>query len=278
MKRIWAGAMAGAALLGAGCSSPEEMSEAVGAVAAAQAAQGGTPAATPRAFAMDDSERAGDGEEMAERSFTYNWPAAVSAIPALAQMLGAERDERLAEQKSEWADQRANCPPEAGACQNNSFELSWQIVADTKRFLSLSSSVYTYAGGAHGSYGRSSLVWDREAGEALDPAALFTSLDALGEAIRPPVCRLLDREREQRRGEPVPEGSTQWPHQCPVMEDTVIFLGSAKGKTFDRIGVYYGPYVAGPYAEGDFEFTVPISPAILAAVKPHYRAAFAAGS
>jgi hypothetical protein len=62
------------------------------------------------------------------------------------------------------------------------------------------------------------------------------------------------------------------------MEDTVIFLGSAKGKAFDRIGVYYGPYVAGPYAEGDFEFTLPVSPAILAAVKPRYRAAFARGS
>ncbi len=39
----------------------------------------------------------------------------------------------------------------------------------------------------------------------------------------------------------------------------------------------YTPYVAGAYAEGDFEFTLPVSPAMLRAVKPDYRDAFALG-
>lgn len=276
VKRNWVSAVGGLAMAIAACSSPEEMSGAVGGIAAAKAAQGGQ-ANAPRAFAMDDTERDGDGEDAAERGFIYNWPAEVSAIPDLAQLLAAERDDRLAEQKAEWEDQRLGCPPEAMACKRNQLEVNWQVVADTPRFLSLSSSVYAYGGGAHGNFWRTSLVWDRTAGAALEPAALFTSIEALGEAIRAPVCRMLDRERAKRRGQPVPEGSDEWPDNCPPMDDTVVFLGSAKGARFDRIGIYYAPYVAGPYAEGEFEFTLAVSPAILAAVKPEYRDAFAPG-
>jgi len=276
----------------AACSSPEEMSAAVGPAAGAQAGAAQTTgskaparesaqtalerrlAADAKPFVMDEAEQ--DGE--AQRIFAYSWPRQASAIPGLVSVLATDRDTRLAEQKSEWEDQRLGCSPDSGACRNNSIEVNWQVISDTLRFLSLSSSIYSYAGGAHGNYWRTSLVWDREAGEALEPQALFASPGALGEAIRPRVCRLLDREREERRGEPAPAGSSEWPYQCPGMEDTVIFLGSASGTRFDRIGVYYAPYVAGPYAEGDFEFTVPVNAAVLRAVKPVYREAFAAGS
>ena len=44
----------------------------------------------------------------------------------------------------------------------------------------------------------------------------------------------------------------------------------------DRIGILIGPYEAGPYAEGGYEVTLPVTPAILAVVKPEYRASFAA--
>lgn len=284
VKRVMCGLLSGLLIALAACSSPEEMSAAVG-LAQARGEAAGTGeraqamlerriAKDARPFAMDDAER--DGE--AERNFAYSWPRQASAIPELARMLAADRDTRLAEQKSEWADARASCPPGSFACARNQLEVSWQLVADTKRFLSLSSSTYSYSGGAHGNTWRGALVWDREAGTALEPAALFVSLEALGAAIRPPACRLLDREREERRGESVPEGAGEWPDNCPPIEDTVIFLGSANGTHFDRIGVYYAPYTAGPYAEGDYEFTLPVSQGIVDAAMPQYRAAFALGS
>ena len=46
---------------------------------------------------------------------------------------------------------------------------------------------------------------------------------------------------------------------------------------FDRIGFLIGPYAAGPYAEGSYDVTLPVTPAVIAAVKPEFRTAFAAG-
>ena len=58
------------------------------------------------------------------------------------------------------------------------------------------------------------------------------------------------------------------------MAQTLI-LGSRNHKTFDRIGFLIAPYEAGPYAEGSYEVTLPVTPAVLAAVKPEWRGAFA---
>ena len=55
---------------------------------------------------------------------------------------------------------------------------------------------------------------------------------------------------------------------------STVILGSSNKRTFDRIGVLVGPYEAGPYAEGDYEVTLPVTQAVLAAVRPEYRAAF----
>ena len=43
------------------------------------------------------------------------------------------------------------------------------------------------------------------------------------------------------------------------------------GKRFDRLSVYFGPYVAGPYAEGDYELDFPVTASVLDAVKPRLR-------
>lgn len=225
--------------------------------------------AKPMAFAEDEGE-----EGKGEREFAYSWPRQVSAIPALAARLDAERQLRLDEQKTQWAEAIEDCPEEYVACRNNLYELEWQVVADTPRFLSLSASFATYTGGAHGLYGRDSTVWDREAEEALSALQLFTSTPALEEALGEVACDALNAERGERRGAPVVPDPDDWSSACVPMADAVLFLGSSTGARFDRIGVYYGPYVAGAYAEGDFEFTFPVTPALLNAVKPDYRVAF----
>jgi len=56
-----------------------------------------------------------------------------------------------------------------------------------------------------------------------------------------------------------------------------VILGSADKQHFTRIGVLIDPYAAGPYAEGGYEVTLPVTPAVLRAVKPEYRALFAHG-
>jgi hypothetical protein len=54
-----------------------------------------------------------------------------------------------------------------------------------------------------------------------------------------------------------------------------VLLGSSDKQRFNRIGLIAAPYVAGSYAEGPYEITLPVTPAVLAAVKPEYKAAFA---
>ena len=76
LARAGAGLALAIGLLGAGCSSPEDMA---GATASAEAAASTGSEAV--AFA-DNAEKDGG-----KREFAYAWPAEVSAIPALAESL-----------------------------------------------------------------------------------------------------------------------------------------------------------------------------------------------
>ncbi|RYY33636.1 MAG: hypothetical protein EOP59_17370 [Sphingomonadales bacterium] len=128
-------------------------------------------------------------------------------------------------------------------------------------------------------YGLQSLVWDKAAKKSFDGVALFQSPEALETAIGPRLCAALNKEREKRRGEPV--GPAGGPDDigfdsCQHIKDATVLVGSSTGKAFDRIGVWFGPYVAGSYAEGAYELTFPVDAAVLKAVKPEYAGAFAA--
>ena len=148
--------------------------------------------AAPKAEAVTftDNTTADGGE----REFAYKWPAAVSAQPELVRQLAAERDKLLAAETADWEASVAECPADAVSCRNRSYAMSWQVVADTPRFLSLSGDFATYTGGAHGMYGLRSLVWDKQAKTALDGAALFRSPDALDAALGPKLCAALNAE------------------------------------------------------------------------------------
>ena len=262
-----------AALL-AGCSSPEEVAKGTG--VAAQASASAAPAATaaaaaPGAVAFTDNQ----GKDDAAREFSYSWPAEVSAVPALARRLTAERDKLLAEQKAEWEEaKREFAGEDCVSCINRSFEKGWEVVADLPRFLSLSASFYVYSGGAHGTGAFDALVWDREAQAFFDPKALFRSEAALQDALGEAWCKALKAERMKRLGEDYYEDSV---FTCPTIADLTVLAGSSDKRRFDRIGLLAAPYVAGAYAEGSYEVTLPVTPKVLAAVKPDYKAAFALG-
>jgi hypothetical protein len=132
--------------------------------------------------------------------------------------------------------------------------------------------MYFYTGGAHGNSGFDALVWDREAGAALAPEALFRSEAALQDALGGAWCKALNAEKRKRMGGDFSEDSF---FPCPPIADLTVLLGSSDKQRFNRIGLIAAPYVAGSYAEGPYEITLPVSPAVLAAVKPEYKAAFA---
>lgn len=216
------------------------------------------------------------GAAQPAEDFGYTYPAKARAIPALR----AELDRRAAklrawfragtaaERRSAAADKRTYHPWEQA--------VGWSVVADTPRFLSLSAQTYSYTGGAHPNHGYDALVWDRRAGRALKAVDLFASGAAFNRVFRKPFCAVLDRERAERRaGEPIAPGEMF--NECIDPTKSTVILGSSDGRAFDRIGVLIAPYEAGPYVEGDYEVTLPVTPAVLAAVRPAYRVAFRPG-
>ncbi len=262
-----AGTLAACDLGGGGASDP--------APTATPKPTAATPTATAAATTASNGARA-VAEAPDDFLFEYSYPAEAGKIPELAAYL----DARLARNREQLANDAVEARREARSegfpYNKHSFTSVWKVVADLPGWLSLSEEISTYTGGAHGNYTMRSLVWDRKAGRAHDGIALFTSPAALEAALGDRFCDGLDRERAKRRGAPVPADSDDQFDKCPGIDELVVLVGSSNGRTFNRLTLYAGPYVAGPYAEGDFQVDINIDRAILAAVKPEFREAFSA--
>lgn len=212
--------------------------------------------------------------ENALYEFGYAYPPAVSAIAPLRKIF----DDRLEQSRTQLiADAREG---KADADKNQypyhpfSRDTTWNVVADLPQWLSLSAEFYEYSNGAHGNSGFDALLWDRRAQTARQPLDMFVGKDALRAAIQKPFCDALDQERAKKRGEPVTRGSSDMFSECIDPTAQTLILGSSNGKTFDRIGLLVAPYEAGPYAEGSYEVTLPVTGKVMAALKPQYRSAF----
>lgn len=212
-------------------------------------------------------------------SFSYAYPAQAGGIPELAADLDADAEKAKATLTSESEDDQKQAKANDYPYRAHSFSKEWKVVADLPRYLSLSGEFATYSGGAHGMYGLESLVWDKQAKAGMDGVALFQSAEALDKALGQKLCAALDAERAKRRGEAVPgnagDDDTGF-NSCQHVKDATVLVGSSGGGKFDRIGVWFGPYVAGPYAEGSYELNFPVDAAVIEAVKPEYREAFGA--
>lgn len=269
-RRRHCSAVALTLLMLAACSAPDDFAAQAAASLPEQSAA--SPAVTPAAAeAVAFTDTASKGE--AKRDFAYTWPAEASAVPQLVTRFTAERDKLLTEQKDDWAESlREFGDSDCGACVNRSFEKTWAVVTDLPRFLSLSASFYAYTGGAHGNGANDALVWDREAKAALDPKAMFRSGQALQDALGDTWCKALKGQRKAKLGV---DYSDDGFFGCPPIADLTVLVGSSDKRAFNRIGLIAAPYVAGSYAEGTYEVTLPVTAKVLEAVKPEYREAFA---
>lgn len=236
-------------------------------------ASAAAPAAAPVTTAVARTVK----EENELYEFSYFYPVQAAVIPALETWLDAD----LARHKAEVAkgadeDKKAADGGEF-PFRAHSGSTEWKLVADLPGWLSLSALVGGYTGGAHPNYAYTSILWDKQANRRIEVAELFASKAALAAAIRPAFCDALDAQRAKKRGEKVNRKSGDAFDECIDPTESAIILGSSNRRTFDRIGVLVSPYSAGPYAEGDYEVTLPLTPAVVAAIKPQYRAAFSAG-
>lgn len=264
------------ALLLAGCGSSEPLPTSSTAAPSEALADPVTPTGAP-SEAPPPQGRAVN-EENGLYQFAYAYPDAAAAIPPLRALLDRKLEKAKASLKAASREDQADAKTSDRPYNPHSDQTEWKVVANLPDFLSLSAQYYAYEGGAHGNTVFDALVWDRRANALRQPAAFFASKDALRAAIQPAFCEVLDRQRAEKRQAPVQRDSGDEFSACidPVAE--TLILGSSNGHTFDRIGVLVAPYDAGPYAEGTYDVTVPVTGKVMAALLPQYRTAFSPAS
>jgi hypothetical protein len=207
--------------------------------------------------------------------FAYSYPAAAAAVPQVAALLDKRAADAKAGALKEARDDRSAAAKDDFPFHAHLYHADWTAAGDTPRFLSLVGEIGTYTGGAHGMTVYQPLLWDKTAGKEVDPAYLYTSAAAAEAALRTRFCDALDRERAKKRGEPVKRSDQPFDDCIDPMKETLVPTASGQ-RAVDGLTVYVAPYDAGPYAEGSYEIPLPVDAALLKAVKPEYRGAFAA--
>lgn len=254
------------------CQKAEEPAAEATAAAAAKERPAPTPSPTRASAGGRDVD-----EETALYDFEYSYPWAVGTIPALKARFDADIDRQRAELAKTAKENSDEAKKGDFPFQKNSRSIGWKVVTDLPDWLSLSAIVGTYEGGAHPNYWFDAMLWDRKADAERQALDLFSSKEALSATIQPAFCAAIDRQRARKRGEPVQQGSGEPFSDCLDPVAYTVILGSSNSKTFDRIGILVPPYEAGPYVEGDYEVTLPVTAKVLPLVKPEYRASFSAG-
>ena len=277
MSRLAVALIAVALLAACKSEAPPPATIATGSASSAPVSPGSTASAS--ATAQASSGGASKVEESSDLyEFDYSYPAEAGRIPALKAWLDAQRGKARAELIEDATTARAEAKDSGFEYHAYASGRDWQKVTETPRFLSLSAQIYDYTGGAHPNHGSDSLLFDKQAkneqSSRLAPLDLFVSKAAFDRVIQQPFCVLLDKERSKRRGEPVVRDQGMF-DDCIKPSDQTVILGSSNGQAFDKVGVLVGPYAAGSYAEGDYEFTLPVNAALLKAVRAEYRGAFA---
>lgn len=212
-------------------------------------------------------------EETDLLAFSYGWPAAVEAIPALRDVLRAEMEAER-RQARQWAEEgRATARENGLEFQPHHYSRGWQVAGDTPQLLSLTASEESFSGGAHGNIAFAAILWDRgedrrvSAAEVLGQRALERMTDR--------YCASLDAERSERRGEPVRRDAED-PHTlCPPIAEQLLVPKDSDGDgRFDTLDIWFAPYAAGSYAEGAYFAEVPFRARDLADIRDAYRDAF----
>ena len=218
------------------------------------------PAPTARPLAFDQTDPSA--------KVALSLPAEVANYPALHTMLydrevaglrtfaaKAEADRKASDGKYPWRPYNR--------------QSQWFLAADAAPLVALRALWFEDTGGAHPNHGGASLLWDAAANREIQPKALFRP-DADMTALDKAICDAVAQAKTRR------EGATPLNDMfsCPKWSQTVLV--PAPSVTPGKIGgltAIIDPYVVGPYSEGDYEVTVPVS-AFQDLLAPAYAGAF----
>ncbi|ALJ12175.1 DUF4163 domain-containing protein [Sphingopyxis macrogoltabida] len=259
--------LSGALILTACSEKPDTPAEKAAAAAVPGAPPGGpADVAAKNAPASDVKEK----NELVE--FAYSYPAEAAQIPGLAAWLDNDRATQRDALVSAARRDQAAADKEGFPYYAHSHLQKWQRITSTPRFLSLSAEIETYMGGAHGMQTFDTLVWDRNRAKRLKPLDMFASGEAFDKAVNDDLCAAIERAKAARGVEWVRDGSPFG--KCPSAAAQTVWLGSSDGRYLDRLTIAIAPYEIGAYAEGSYKINLPMSQAIVHAVKPEYARDF----
>ncbi|WP_156390591.1 RsiV family protein [Caulobacter sp. Root487D2Y] len=257
MKPFSIAALALLAALGACDRKPAPPAEAPAAPTAPVAA---APAPTARPLAFDQTDPAA--------KVALSLPAEIANYPALHALLydrevaslrtfaaKAETDRKASDGKFPWRPYNR--------------QGQWFLAADAAPLVGLRALWFEDTGGAHPNHGGASLLWDAAANREIQPKALFrpeADMTVLDKAI----CDAVAQAKTHREGA-VPLSDM---FSCPKWSQTVLVLApSAIPGKVGGLTALIDPYVVGPYSEGDYEVTIPVS-AFQVLLAPAYAGAF----
>lgn len=260
--------LAGAVILSSCADEPPTPAETAAAALVPGAPASAAADAEAKNAAASNVKESGDLVE-----FAYAYPREAAMIPDLAAWLDNDRATRrdaliAVARRDKAAAEKAGFP-----YRPHSHLQTWQRVSNTPRFLSLSAEIQTYTGGAHGMTSFAALLWDRNRAKQRQPLDLFTSGEAFDAAIRNAFCAGIERAKTAKGI--VAEDAPDSPFgKCPPASAQTVWLGSSDGRYLDRMTIAIAPYEIGPFAEGSYKINVPVTGALVGAVKDEFKRDF----
>lgn len=202
-------------------------------------------------------------------TLSFRWSLAPEAAlePDFVRALRGDALAALGQERKAADADAANPPPGRPPLQYQWLQ-RWKAEAETDSLLALSSSLYSFTGGAHGNLVLGSALWDRGAGKRIGFAELFDNPAAALAALKPGFCKALDAERAERRQGQKGSGFTD----CPdLARQKIVPVGEGRITSFR---VLVPPYEAGPWSEGAYEIGLEAAPA-KPFLNPRFARAFA---
>jgi hypothetical protein len=233
--------------------------------AASQPLLAQTPPATARMVVVDNSDY----------NFSFGYPAEAMAIPKLKAIMEKEIKKGQSELIKSATEAKADSKKTDYPYNAYKSGTIWEVAGDTAVLLSLEALYSSYSGGAHGNYGFGARIWDKKAKKLLKNSSdVFTNPKAALALVRQDYCNGLNAARREKLGADWKADDDSVFSGCPPFADLAIVFRGDKGKAMNRIAFIAAPYVAGSYAEGEYEVELPMTAKLIEAVKKGYRGAF----
>lgn len=204
--------------------------------------------------------------------FEYKWPREASAIPALRRQLTAQMNHDRARYMKMAETDRAERGDHKFPFFRYSFSRVLNFGGRTRRLVSFADERNVFTGGAHGNPSTRPLLWDLASNKTVNFSNLFVRSPRA--ILQPSYCRQLAGQRKQKTG--TNEVMSMW-EKCPdPLKLSIIPEDKDRDGRYETINVTANPYDVGSYVEGYYIVQLPVTPALMNALKAKYRSSFEA--